>query len=524
MTAVRHPRFFLLPAALAAAACLALVAERSAAEPPAAGPFKPSWESLVSHEVPEWLLDAKFGIYAHWGVYSVPAFGNEWYAKRMYDKKDKLGVFEFHRKKYGEQSEFGYKDLVPLFRAENYDPDQWADLIEKSGARYAGIAVVHHDGFGLWESDVNRWNAGKMGPERDLYGELVEALRRKQGMKIIATFHHIRTFDWYLPGSPQAVEEGRAAGWDLFDPEYADLYWNRYTGDFDEFIAEWKAKVKEVADKYRPDVVWFDGGKFQEEGAQHHVLEILSYYFNRGHQWGKPVEVLNKLPTSMQFNFPREFGVLTFEEGRDREAQVGRPWIDDMKISTFGWGYLDGQTYKPAGEIVDGLIDRTSRGGGLLLSLCPMADGTISKPQKQVLLEVGDWLRQNGEAIYGTRPWKIHAEGPVDKVRPDRARHRTWVFADCDAGDVRFTCKDNTLYAIALGWPEGDTLTVKTLGSGTRVSSGGIRNVTLLGSDAAIRWTRSAAGLSVELPAQRPNDKACALRIEVAGQLDMTPE
>jgi alpha-L-fucosidase len=153
-----------------------------------------------------------------------------------------------------------------------------------------------------------------------------------------------------------------------------------------------------------------------------------------------------------------------------------------------------------------------------------MADGTIPEPQKQVLLEVGDWLRQNGEAIYGTRPWKIHAEGPVDKVRSDRTRHRTWVFADCDAGDIRFTCKDNTLYAVALGWPEGDSLTVKTLGTGTRVSSGGIRNVALLGSDAATRWSRSAAGLTVELPARRPNDKACALRIEVAGRLDMTAE
>ena len=232
-----------------------------------------------------------FVIYAHWGVYSVPAYGNEWYARRMYDKQDRLGVCDYHRNKYGDQSTFGHKEFIPMFKVENYDPDEWADLIEKSGAKYAGIAVVHDDGFGLWDSDVSRWNAGRMGPKRDLCGDLVKALRRKQGMKVIATFHHIRTFDWFLPGSPEAVQEGRKAGWDLFDPEYADFYWNRYTG------------------------------KFQEDDSQDIVLSVLSYYLNKSEQWGKQVDVLNKLPTSMRFNFPRQFGVLTFEEGRDRPAR-----------------------------------------------------------------------------------------------------------------------------------------------------------------------------------------------------------
>jgi alpha-L-fucosidase len=504
-------------AALLAAAFAA--ASSSAGDAPPGGKYQPSWQSLTRHKVPQWLLDAKFGIYAHWGVYSVPAFGNEWYAKRMYDKADKRGVYQHHAGKYGEPSKFGYKDLIPRFKAEKFDPDQWADLIARSGARYAGIAVVHHDGFGLWDSDVNRWNAGKMGPKRDLYGELVRSLRKKD-LKVIATFHHIRTFNWYLPGSPKAVADGKKAGWDLFDPNYADLYWNEHTGKFEDFIAQWQAKVREVIDKYQPDVLWFDGGKFQEPASQGIVLSILSHYYNAAAKAGREVDVLNKLPTTMKFNFPRNFGVLTFEAGRDRPDVVDRPWIDDEKVGNNSWGYVEGLKYKSADEILDGLIDRVSRGGGLLLSLSPKADGTIPKEQQEILLAMGEWLKANGEAVYGTTTWKVHAEGPVGKLRSDRGRHRRWSFARCDAGDIRFTARGNTLYAIALGPPRDGSLTVRTLGSRTRISTGGIQAVTLLGSNEKLAWQRSDAGLTLKLPGRMPSNLACAFRIDVKGKLD----
>jgi len=480
--------------------------------------YKPTWQSLTSRQLAPWLLDAKFGIYAHWGVYSVPAYRTEWYAKRMYDKND--SVYKHHVKTYGEPSEFGYKDFVPLFKAEKFDPEEWADLIAASGARFAGIAVVHHDGFLLWHSKVNRWNAGNMGPGRDLYGELVRSLRRKPSMKVIATFHHIRTFDWYLPDNSQACDEAQKAGWDLFDPNYADLYWNRYTGRYEDFIPEWKAKVKEVIDKYQPDVLWFDGGRFQEADSQHHVLELLSYYFNRAEQWGRQVEVLNKLPTSGRFNFPRDFGVLTFEGGRDRPAVVDKPWIDDLQISTDSWCYIEGQTYKSVNEIIHGLIDRVSRGGGLLLSLCPKADGTINEAQRHILLSMGRWLRQNGEAVYCTRPWKVHAEGPVGKFQYERRGHSRWSFRNCSAEDIRFTCKENTLYAITLGRPNGNKLTIKTLGTGTHVSSEGIEGIRLLGSTERIHWSRNTEGLVIELPTRPPNDIALAFAIRVKGALE----
>ena len=446
--------------------------------------FDSTWESLNSHEVPEWLQDAKFGIYAHWGLYSVPAFGNEWYAKRMYDKGAKRSYYDHHVKTYGSPAEFGNKDFAPLFKAEKYDPDEWADIIQQSGAKYAGFAVVHHDGFLLWDSAVNRWNAGNMGPKRDLYGELVEELR-KRDMKTIATFHHIRTFDWYLPSKEEVIEQGRREDWDIFDPKYSDLYWNRYVAEYDDFITEWRAKVKEVTDKYEPDLLWFDGGTFQDGKSVRMVRDILSYYYNKGEEWGKEVEILNKLPTSMRWNFPRDFGVLTFEEGRDRGGFVDRPWIDDQKISVESWGYIKGQEYKDPNEILDGFIDRVARGGGLLLSLCPKADGTISDDQKWVLKEMGNWLEQNGAAIFGSRKWKIQVDGRHDKFRLLEGSHSKWKFEKATAEDIRFTRNGNNLYAIALEWPKDGKIVTNSLGGHATISSkGGIRSISLLGSKA----------------------------------------
>ena len=487
-------------------------------EPAPAKQYEPNWQSLTQHPVPEWLMDAKFGIYAHWGVYSVPAFATEWYGKEMYDPTDRRGVFSHHMKKYGGPAKMGYREFVPQFKVENFDPAAWADVIARSGARYAGIAVVHHDGFGLWDSEVNRWNAGKMGPKRDLYGDLVKELRARE-LKVIATFHHIRTFNWFLPRRPEDVERGKREGWDLFDPEYKDFYWNESTSTYEEFIEVWKAKVREVTDKYRPDVLWFDGGKFQEEGAEKDVTSILAYYLNKGEEWGKQVEVLNKLPTSMKFNFPREFGVLTYEQGRDRPAKVDRPWIDDMSISESAWGYKTDISYRDPSRVIDGLVDRVSRGGGLLLSLAPMADGTLPRGQQDILLAMGEWLKVNGDAIHGTRPWRIHAEGDEEKLIERRNEHPRWHFRNTSAEDIRFTRKGNELYAIVLDWPDGGKLTIKTLYEGEKIASGGIASVEMLGAPGDLEWSRDATGLHINLPSEKPCKYAHSFRIRVNGDL-----
>ncbi len=480
--------------------------------------YRPDWESLVKHQHPEWLLDAKFGIYAHWGVYSVAAFKSEWYGKMMYDPDDRRGAYEYHRKTFGPQNKFGYKDLVPMFRAENFNPNEWADLIRESGAKYAGIAVVHHDGFGLWDSQVYRWNAGRMGPKRDLYGELVKALRARN-IKIVATEHHMRTFDWYLP-KEKAQEEQKKAGFDLYDSQYADFYWNHHTSTKADFIREWKRKLVEVMDKYRPDVLWFDGGDFTSPDVAHSVMSSLAYYYNQAAARKTAVEVLNKFAGTRKFNFPEEFGILTYEAGRDRPEFVAKPWIDDQSIAEQGWGYAQDQAIRTPREIVLGFVDRVSRGGGLLLSLAPMANGVIPENQKLVLREMGEWLKVNGEAIYGTRSWKVQTEGSAEKLIYDQAGHKRWRFDAANAEDVRFTRKGNELYAIALGWPEDGKLRIRTLKQGTRIASGGIAGISLLGSKVPVRWKQTTEALEVELPSEKPCRHAYALKLSVKGNLE----
>ena len=473
-------------------------------------PVEADWTSLASHEAPAWLQDAKFGIYAHWGVYSVPAFGHEWYGKRMYDPKDNRGTYEHHRKTYGTQDKFGYKDLVPMFKAEKFNADEWAEIVRQSGARYAGTAVVHHDGFLLWRSKVSRWNAAEMGPKRDLYGELVKALRAK-GLKIVATEHHMRTFNWYLPVDQSFWEAQRKAKFDLYDPSYADLYWNEFTGKKSDFMEKWQAKLLEVIDNYKPDVLWFDGGDFTAPGVEGHVLKTLAHYFNSGPKWRAQVEVLNKFAGTKKFNFPREFGMLTFEAGRDRPAQVDRPWIDDLSIAKGTWGYVEGMTLQNTREVIHGLIDRVSRGGGLLLSLAPKANGEIPEDQKAILREMGDWLKVNGEAIYGTRSWRVYGEGSTEKLMTVTGRNTGWKFDQCGAEDIRFTRKGDALYAIALGWPRNGSWLIASL-DGAKVAS-----VSMLGGKAPLKWSQGAEGLRIQAPGAPQGKYAYSFKIALQG-------
>ena len=482
------------------------------------GPYRPEWESLSKHQSPQWLLDAKFGIYAHWGVYSVAAYKSEWYGKMMYDPDDKRGAYEYHRKTFGPQNTFGYKELIPMFKAEKFDPNEWADLIRDSGAKYAGIAVVHHDGFGLWDSDVYKWNAGKMGPKRDLYGDLVKSLRARN-LKIVATEHNMRTYDWYLPREEHQAKQ-KAEGFDIYDPKYADFYWNHHTSSKADFIKIWRQKLLEVIDKYRPDVLWFDGGDFTSPDVGESVMSTLAHYYNQADARKTQVEVLNKFAGTMKFNFPEDFGILTYEAGRDRPEHVAKNWIDDQSIAEVGWGYAQDLVIRTPREIVLGFVDRVSRGGGLLLSLAPMSNGVIPDNQKLVLREMGEWLKVNGEAIYGTRRWKVEAEGDVAKLRFMHQKHERWGFTKANAEDIRFTRKGNALYAIALGWPDDGKLRITTLKQGARVSSGGIASISLLGSAAPVKWKQTADALEIELPSQKPCRHAYALKVSVKGNLE----
>ncbi len=478
--------------------------------------YTESWESLIQAPAPEWLLDEKFGLYAHWGLYSVQGFGHEWYAKHMYNPHH--AIHTKHCQAYGDPSEFGYKDFIPLFTAEHYDPDEWAELFQRSGAGYGGFSLAHHDGFGLWDSDVYVWNVGKKGPKRDLYGEFARALKMR-GMKLVAPFHIIRGFNWFLPGWNQfdqtmdadAVQLGKAQGWDLYDPAYSDLYWNQFTGNFEQFLSLWTAKVKEVIDKYQPDLLWFDGGRFSEADLVRYALEVLAYYFNRAEEWGKDVSVLNKLPVNYHFNFHRDFGIWQFEAGRDRPARLERFWNDDLKIGSDSWGYLDEQEYLTGKTLIHGLIDRTARGGSLMLSLSPKGDGTIPEGQRKPLKEIGEWLMTYGEAIRGTSPWHVSGEGGDEKLRNrSRKEHPGWTFEDCGADDIRYTVsKDGkALYVHVLGKPTDD-LRLEALGLISELLEKTPETVEFLGTSEPASWERREEAFYIRIqPDALPADAA----------------
>lgn len=483
------------------------------------GPFQPTWESLSRNALPQWVKDAKFGVYTHWGVYSVPAHGGPDYIRNLYEgsRTDAKGVYSYHIRKYGPLAEFGYKDFIPMFTAREFDAEKWVGLMHDAGAKFAGISLVHHDGFLLWDSKVNRWNAANMGPRRDVYGEIAKAVRKYDDMKLLATFHHGRTFG-YCTGSMKAADitDEMRKTWDVFDPRYADFYWNDQTGDVTEFADQWKAKITEVIDNYQPDMIWFDGLRTSMRNnhpPESYVREVIAHYYNAAVAAGRRVTVCNK--HAGEFNFPEKFGLRSYENGRDMPVDIG-PWFLIDRAIAYPWSYVNNKRYRDGADYhVRSLVDVVSRGGIFLLSLTPKGNGSISSEEQEIMRGIGGWLKVNGEAIYGTRPWKIHAEGPT-VTRGLKRNNKGEVKEQWDwrqnftAQDIRFTTKGDTLYAIALQWPENGKLTVRSLAKNGNLE---IDSVSLLGHRGLLKWNQHADGLHVDLPEKQPCEYAYSLRI-----------
>jgi len=484
----------------------------------AAETYLPTWASLSQKAIPDWLKDAKFGVYTHWGVYSVPAHGGPDYIRNLYagSKTDEKGVYSYHTTKYGPLKDFGYKDFIPMFTAKNFHADEWVGLMHEAGAKFGGICVVHHDGFLLWDSKVSRWNAKQMGPKRDIYGEIAKAVRKYDDMKLLATFHHARTFGYCIGGmkTTDITAEMRKT-WDVFDPKYADFYWNAETGSVKDFADQWKAKVMEVIDHYHPDLLWFDGLRSamrNDHPPESYVLQVLAHYFNRAAANGQDVTVCNK--HAGEFNFPESFGLRCFENGRDMPMDIG-PWFLIDRAIAYPWSYVNNKKYKDGADYhVRSLVDVVSRGGIFLLSLTPKGDGSIPPEEQEIMRGIGRWLKVNGEAIYGTRPWTVYAEGPTQtrsvKRRKSGETAEQWDWRKpFTAADIRFTTKGDRLYAIALAWPADGKLTIRSLARG----QGEVNEVVLLGHAGKLLWTQTDQGLVVHLPEEKPCDYAFTLRI-----------
>jgi alpha-L-fucosidase len=381
-----------------------------------------------------------------------------------------------------------------MFKAERFDARAWADLFARAGARFAGPVAEHHDGFSMWASRVNPWNAKEMGPRRDIVGELEKAIRAR-GMKFITTFHHDRHCQLYqeaagetkfgnshypfIKGLPPTSE----------DPKLKLLYGNLPKDECYERF--WLGKLVEVIDAYRPDLIWFDS--WLDRVPDERRRQFAAHYLDRAAAWKKEVVI-----TFKQQDLPQTVGVLDIEKGRmgDKTDFV---WLTDDTISKGSWSYTTDLGIKPTSTVLHGLIDIVSKNGVLLLNISPRADGSIPDDQRAVLLAVGAWLKRNGEAVYGTRPWHQYGEGPTQMTKG-----KFGGFTDKDAytpQDLRYTTKGATVYVTALGRPApGAEVLARAFAADPVKGRVRVKKVSLLGSKAQVRWEARGDGLAVTMP------------------------
>ena len=476
------------------------------------GPFRADWNSLAAYRVPAWFRDAKFGIFIHWGVYSVPAFGNEWYSRNMYQQGS--AAYEHQVRTYGPESKFGYKDFIPMFKAEHFDPDAWVDLFARAGARYIVPVAEHCDGFPMYDSNVTDWDAAKMGPKRDVVGELAAATRRR-GLYFGVSSHRAEHWWWY--------HDGTRFDSDVRDPRYAGLYGPAQPmtlpGDDDAkepdpehlerwlppdkaFLDDWLARCTELVDKYHPDFLYFDWW-IGQPAFRPYLKRFAAYYYNSAAARNQPVVLTYK-----EHAFPENAAVLDIERAK-LDALRLLPWQTDTSVSIHSWGYVNNDEYRDAKSLIDELVDVVSKNGNLLLNVGPKPDGAIPEQVRTVLLAMGAWLKTNGEAIYGSRPWFVYGEGPTKVTSSARNTDKQ----QFTPADIRFTMHNGALYAIALGWPADGELRVHSLWKGNPYLGGPVCSVQLLGSADKLVWYQRTDGLHIELPRSAPDEPAFTFRI-----------
>lgn len=418
-----------------------------------AGPYRPEWESLCGHETPAWFRKAKFGIFIHWGVFSVPEAFSEWYPRHMY--RADSPEHEHFKKTYGDFSRMGYKDLIPLFTAEKFDAEAWMKLFKEAGAKYVVPVAEHHDGFQMYQSELSRWNVAKMGPKRDTLSEL-RAAAEKYGLVFCASSHRAEHY-WFMNG-------GREYESDVNDPAYDDFYgpavltpelkaWvpddlYRVTIDsprMKEHCENWLARTCELVDRYRPKVVYFDwwinNGAFRP-----YLKKFAAYYYNRAEEWGEEVTIDYKHSA-----FVPDAATFDVERGQLREINP-RPWQTDTAIACNSWSYTADNEFKDGREIVCDLVDIVSKNGCLLLNVGPRANGEICEEEAKVLRTIGAWLKVNGEGIYDTVCWKVYGEGPTQIPEGQFSDTSREPFT---SADIRYTYRRGILYAFVMSAKEG---------------------------------------------------------------------
>lgn len=456
------------------------------------GKYKDTWESLSQYRVPEWYKDSKFGIFIHWGLYSVPAYGSEWYSRNMYIKDS--WEYKHHIETYGAHKDFGYKDFIPMFKAEKFSADEWCDLFKQAGAQYIVPVAEHHDGFQMYKSEVSHWNAYEMGPHKDIVGELSESACR-HGIVNGASSHRVE--HWFFMGHGKDFES------DITDDEkYGDFYYPampepNHQDLFSkptptkEFLDDWLVRCCEIVDRFQPKIVYFDWW-IQHSAVKPYLKKFAAYYYNRAEEWGGGV--INYKHDAFMFGC----AVVDIERGQFADAKPFI-WQTDTAVAKNSWCYTENNDYKSPREIICDLVDIVSKNGRLLLNIGPKADGTIPDEDRHILLEIGKWLSVNGEAIYGSAVWRYAAEGPT-KVEEGQ-------FADGNdknytSRDIRFTVNNGCLYATVLSYPENGEVCIESLreadASRLPLFHGIIKDVDVLGFSEKPEFKRDEKGLHIK--------------------------
>ncbi len=468
------------------------------------GKYKPTDESLRQYAAPDWFRDAKFGIWSHWGPQAVPRQG-DWYARRMYQENNP--AYKYHVEHYGHPSEFGYKDIIPLWKAEKWDPEKLMALYKKAGARYFVSMGTHHDNFFLWDSKIHRWNAVKMGPQKDVVG-LWQKAAKAQGLKFGVSEHLGASYTWFQD-SHKSDTKGPKAGvpYDGANPEYFDLYHSPAAPDDKGWLTnnlvfqvEWFSSIKELIDNYHPDLLYSDSGMpFEDVGRN-----LIAHYYNQDLSGSEGMGSV--VYTCKQYSGGK--WVEDVERGV-KDSLSKYPWQTDTSIGD--WYYRTGQKYKSANEVIQMLVDIVSKNGNLLLNVVQTPEGDLEPDMIGILEGIGTWTAANGEGIYGTRPWKIYGEKTDLKTETKRARFdENYKFTP---EDIRFTTKEGILYAFCLGMPEGD-ITIRSLGRNSTLIDGQIASVKMLGSSATIKWSQGKDGMIIRKPSRLPAWNVLGFKIE----------
>jgi alpha-L-fucosidase len=474
------------------------------------GPFNSSVESLKTYRTPDWFRDAKFGIWSHWGVQSVPRQG-DWYARFLYVPGHPH--YDHHVKTYGHPSEFGYKDLIPLWKAEKFDPDALMDKYAAAGAKYFVSMGVHHDNFDLWNSKHHRWNAAAMGPKRDIVGAWKAAAKRR-GLRFGVSEHLGASYCWWYPNHLyDQFWPKLGIDYDGANPRYADLYHDNRDEPFlnksgtwyttnPKFHRHWFDRISDLVDTYQPDLLYSDGGlPFGEVGRT-----LVARFYNNSVRGGKVDAVYNC----------KDLGSGEFHLGaavQDVERGVLNgisplPWQTDT--SNGDWFYNENYGFKTTDTVVSMLADIVSKNGNLLLNVVQYADGSLPPQSEQLVTELAAWMKVNSQAIHGTRPWKIHGEGPTETAAGVFKEDNAYT-----AKDIRFTTAGETLYALTLGEPSG-TVEIRSLALGNPHERRRVRQVRLLGHPGAVRFRQADQALVIELPGKLPTRHASVFKVDFA--------